>query len=97
MTEERGRRPSVSQGAATDVVPGVHAALGRLLTPAQVSEYLGVPLGTLANWRYLSKGPAFLRVGRHVRYKSADLARWVDCQLRDAGVDVVGQSRRTAS
>jgi excisionase family DNA binding protein len=54
-----------------------------LLSPSEVSRYLGVPLGTLANWRYQGRGPAFLRVGRHVRYRSEDVATWVDEQLAD--------------
>ena len=55
-----------------------------LLTPAEVSRYLGVPAGTLANWRYQERGPAFLRVGRHVRYRSEDIDSWVQSQLADA-------------
>jgi excisionase family DNA binding protein len=56
-----------------------------LLGPSEVSRYLGVPLGTLANWRYQGRGPAFLRVGRHVRYRAEDVATWVEEQLADAG------------
>jgi excisionase family DNA binding protein len=54
--------------------------LGALLTPGQVASYLGVPQGTLANWRYLGRGPRFARVGRHVRYAAGDLAAWLDEQ-----------------
>lgn len=54
-----------------------------LLTPDQVSEYLGVPSGTLANWRYLGQGPAFLRVGRHVRYRAHDIDTWVETRRAD--------------
>lgn len=50
--------------------------LDELLTPSDVSVYLGVPLGTLANWRYLGRGPAYLRVGRHVRYRQSAIAAW---------------------
>lgn len=56
-------------------------ALADLMTPIDVSHYLGVPPGTLANWRYLGRGPAFLRVGRHVRYRAADVTAWVEAQL----------------
>ena len=41
-------------------------SLSVLMDPTEVSEYLGVPIGTLANWRYQRRGPAFVRVGRHV-------------------------------
>jgi len=59
--------------------------LSVLMTPAQVSAYLGVPTGTLANWRYQGHGPASLRVGRHIRYRAEDIATWVD-QQSDAAV-----------
>jgi excisionase family DNA binding protein len=58
--------------------------LGDLLSPSELSRYLGVPLGTLANWRYKGRGPAFLRVGRHVRYRAEDVATWVEEQLADS-------------
>ena len=70
--------------------------LDALLTPAEVSHYLGVPVGTLANWRYQSRGPAFLRVGRHVRYRTEDLAAWVQAQLAEnlsRPPDTVGHAR----
>lgn len=43
--------------------------LERLLTPAPVSEVLGVPVKTLANWRSERTGPPFPRVGAHIRYR----------------------------
>ena len=53
-------------------------SLGQLLTPEDVSSFLGVPIGTLANWRYLGRGPTFVRIGRHVRYRPEDLGTWID-------------------
>jgi excisionase family DNA binding protein len=52
-----------------------------LLTPEQVSEHLRVPLGTLANWRYQGRGPAFVRFGRHVRYRASDVTEWINRHL----------------
>ena len=57
--------------------------LAPLLTPEQVGAYLGVPLGTLANWRYQGRGPAFVRFGRHVRYRADDVNTWIDSHLAD--------------
>lgn len=73
--------------------PPVAAAL---LTPGQVSEYLGVSAGTLANWRHRGRGPSFLRVGRHVRYRSGDVASWLDSRLCTPGRAPLVQQRRTA-
>lgn len=50
----------------------------RLLWPEEVAEVLGVPVGTLANWRYQRRGPAFVKVGRHVRYRRRDVDSWVE-------------------
>jgi excisionase family DNA binding protein len=58
--------------------------LERLLTPAQVAEYLGVPEKTLAQWRSDRHGPLPLRVGRYVRYRSCDIEAWVDQQAAQA-------------
>lgn len=55
-----------------DAVP-----LAQLITPRQLSDYLGVPTGTLANWRYQGQGPPFVKVGRQVRYRSDDLDLWL--------------------
>lgn len=51
-----------------------------LLTPVDVAEELGVPVSTLANWRYLGLGPRYLRIGRHVRYLAAEVDEWLERQ-----------------
>ena len=76
------RRPSRERHGPPSATP-VAQELASLLTPDDVSNYLGVPVGTLANWRYRGHGPAFLRVGKHVRYRAHDVAAWVDEQITD--------------
>ena len=39
--------------------------------------FVGVPEPTLAQWRYLRTGPGHIKVGRHVRYRSADVDAWL--------------------
>ncbi len=56
----------------------------RLLTPEDVSEVLGIPAKTLANWRSQRIGPLPLRIGAHVRYRAADLAVWIEQQAETA-------------
>ncbi|MFH8566326.1 helix-turn-helix transcriptional regulator [Streptomyces sp. NPDC017988] len=53
----------------------LHAA--SLLTPKQASEYLNIPAGTLANWRYRGEGPRYVKAGRSVRYRLVDLDSWL--------------------
>ncbi|MGH9280192.1 MAG: helix-turn-helix domain-containing protein [Acidimicrobiales bacterium] len=44
---------------------------------------LGVRVATLANWRASRKGPPHLRVGRHVRYRVANVETWIAGRVRD--------------
>jgi excisionase family DNA binding protein len=54
-----------------------------LLHAVDVAELLGVPVGTLANWRASGKGPPYLQVGSHVRYRANDVDAWIAAQVRD--------------
>ena len=60
---------------------GVMITLDRLLTTQQLADYLGVPVATLYAWRYAGEGPPGFRVGKHVRYRSADVDQWIQHQL----------------
>ena len=59
------------------------AALGengpptRLWSAREVSDFLGVPVATLHQWRYQGSGPDAYRVGRHLRYDPATVQRWL--------------------
>lgn len=54
-----------------------------LVTPTELAEFLGVPPHTLAQWRSRGLGPAFVRIGRHVRYRWSAVERWLDDRERD--------------
>lgn len=50
----------------------------RFLTPAQVADEYGIPVGTLADWRLKRTGPAYSRLGsKRVRYTRASLEAWI--------------------
>lgn len=53
----------------------------RLLTVQELSDYLGVPVATLYQWRYRGEGPPGFRVGRHVRYRWSDVEGWIEQQV----------------
>ncbi len=38
---------------------------------------LAVPVNSLAGWRYLGTGPAFVRVGRMIRYQREDVEAYI--------------------
>jgi excisionase family DNA binding protein len=51
----------------------------RLLTPDEAAELLGVEVQTLAVWRTTGRyGLPFVTVGRSVRYKAADIEKWIE-------------------
>jgi len=51
--------------------------LTRFLVPAELSATLTIPESTLAKWRYEGTGPAYIRVGKHVRYPAEEVERWI--------------------
>jgi len=54
-----------------------------LATRSEVAAYTRVAISTLARWAMEGRGPAFVRLGRAVRYRRADVIAWVDA----AGTD----------
>lgn len=52
----------------------------KLASPRELADYLGVPLPTLAQWRYHGTGPKPIKVGRHIRYRWSSVEEWLDSQ-----------------
>lgn len=52
--------------------------------PAELSEELGVKVGTLANWRSTGKGPKFVRIAGRIHYMRADVEQWLTDQINAA-------------
>jgi hypothetical protein len=48
--------------------------------PPEAAPYIGTTPGTLAQWRYLGKGPKYLRLpgSRTILYRKTDLDAWLD-------------------
>lgn len=57
----------------------VRRSLGK---PPEVAAYIGVPEKTLTQWRYLGKGPRYIPVGRHIRYRWSDVEQWLDQRVQ---------------
>ena len=71
----------------TDVTEG-----SELLDEARLASKLGVSRSTLQTWRDTSKGPRFIKVGRLIRYRLADIAAYRRAQTR-GNVSVVSGTR----
>ncbi|MGV0777728.1 helix-turn-helix transcriptional regulator [Mycolicibacter kumamotonensis] len=51
----------------------------------EIADYLGTTPARLANLRYLGKGPAWVKLGRSVRYRWADVDQWVSANVQNVG------------
>ena len=83
--------------AVAGITPQRQANDGRelraLATPTEVADYLRVPLRTLYRWRYAGEGPPAFRVGRHLRFRWADVEAWLGSSGPAQGPVRVGRSR----
>ena len=55
--------------------------LDQLLTVQQLADYLEVPIATIYAWRYRGEGPPGFRVGKHLRFRWADVESWINGRL----------------
>jgi excisionase family DNA binding protein len=56
-----------------------------MMTVSDVAEYLGVPVATVYAWNSRDIGPKRSRLGKHVRYRRADVDAWIDQRATPAG------------
>lgn len=54
------------------------ASLPRYVDEREAARVLGVSRGTLSNWRTLRRGPAYVRIGRAIRYSLADIVAFAE-------------------
>ena len=50
-----------------------------------LAERYGVPVKTVYAWNSEGTGPRYMRIGRHVRYKLADVIAWENTRYADGG------------
>lgn len=54
-----------------------------LLTTEQAAEFFGIAPKTLENWRWLRRGPRFVHLGTHVRYRPSALEAWLEARASE--------------
>jgi excisionase family DNA binding protein len=59
--------------------------IDNLMTVEALAEYLGVPVATVYAWNSRDTGPKRSRIGKHVRYRRADVDAWIDQRATPAG------------
>lgn len=52
-----------------------------LLSPTDLSALIGVDERTLAVWRAQRRGPDFVKLGRAVFYRRADVNAWIELNV----------------
>lgn len=57
-----------------------------LLNEQEAAQFLDIAPGTLSVWRSTGRyNLKFLKVGRSVKYRRADLLAWLDARVRQSG------------
>lgn len=56
----------------------------KLWTVEGLAEYLGVPVQTIYRWNSRGQGPPYVRLGKHARYRPADVDAWLDTRATSA-------------
>ena len=60
-----------------------------LLNEVQAASILDTSVGTLQVWRSTGRYKIpFIKIGRNVRYKRADLEAWIESRTRSTGATV---------
>jgi excisionase family DNA binding protein len=49
-----------------------------LLSPDEVAAYLDVPVSTIHYWRSRGEGPLGFKVGKRLRFRATDVAKWLE-------------------
>ncbi len=49
----------------------------KYLTTKELADYLGISEATLLLHRQLNTGPAYVKIGRLVRYNQEDVEEWI--------------------
>ncbi|MFE1592113.1 helix-turn-helix transcriptional regulator [Nocardia sp. NPDC058705] len=53
-----------------------------LAEPKAIADFLGTTPQQLAQYRYLGKGPRYIKVGKRVRYRWSDVEAWLTDNTR---------------
>ena len=54
------------------------------MTTREAAAYMGLKDNTLEIWRLRGTGPKFVKFGRAVRYRIADLEKYIEGQIRQS-------------
>jgi predicted DNA-binding transcriptional regulator AlpA len=55
------------------------------MSPEELARREGVPVQTVYGWNKTRTGPRFMKIGRHVRYRVADVIAWENSRTIASG------------
>lgn len=58
------------------------------LSVPELAERVGVPIATVHQWNSRRTGPKFMKIGKYVRYRLADVLAWENSRYAD-GADAI--------
>lgn len=70
---------SIRQRKEVSAVPEKHLSIQDL------AERESVPVSTVYRWNTRGEGPRYLKIGRHVRYRLADVEAWERTRYASVG------------
>jgi excisionase family DNA binding protein len=73
-------RSSTALVAVRTVMPAAVASMPEWFSPETLAAFFGVPVASVYAWRHKRTGPQGIKVGRHVRYRRAEVERWLKQQ-----------------
>lgn len=70
----------INEGSLPEEARGMRHGMG-LLSEHDLSALIGVQVRTLQKWRCLKTGPDFVRLGKVVFYRRADIEKWIELNV----------------
>lgn len=66
----------------------------QLINERQLSQSLQIPVETVRYWRKVGRGPAWVKIGRNVRYDSAVIDQFIEDNTRIPSVRTFMEEKR---
>ena len=69
---------TTTSGTGLDPMP----TASDLVDEPSLASRLGISRSTLQSWRYAGRGPRFIKLGRMIRYRKADVDAYLNANTR---------------
>ncbi len=75
------QNPATIKESSREALNGA-ISLPRLMDQRDLAAYLGKSTAWCERARWAGEGPAFVKLGRHVRYRADDVLEWIEANTR---------------